>query len=176
MPRSISSALSTELAKTITSVGYLVHITTTTPQRWSNIGQVSWNSQTWADVDFSIDGLQFDIDAALSARLSIQNLDGTAGTLFLADSETISTLTVTVYQFEREALAVADVPKIAVLAIADCEVTPTRVVLQLVEQKSEAAYAPRRRINPTNGFYFATPPGSTIVWGNEILTLEASDG
>lgn len=185
MPRSISSALATELAKTITSVGYLIEIGTTTIRRWSNIGQVTWNSQTWQDVDFSIDGLAFDADADLAARLIIQNLGGIAGEtpstktaaeIFLSSTEHMYDITVTVYQFARGALATIDVPKIAVMAMNDCEIGLDRVSINLMESKSEAAFSPRRRISPTDGFNFATPAGAVIVWENEILTVEPSDG
>jgi hypothetical protein len=185
MPRSVSSALATAIAQKITSVGYLIEIGTTVTRRWSNIGQVSWNSLTWQNVSFALEGLAFDADASLAANLTIQNLAGIAGEspsttkaadIFLSSTEHMYDILVTVYQFERSALAAIDVPKIAILAINDCEIGVDKVKVSLVENKSDAAFSPRRRISPTDGFYFATPAGTVLQWENEILTVEPSDG
>lgn len=176
MPRTVSSALATELAKTITSVGYLVEIGTSTPKRLSNIGTVTWNSLTWSNSDFSVDGLAFDTDQPLTASLAIQNLDGVMGAALLSSSEKMYSTLVTIYQFARGALAAGDVPKVAVMAISTLEVTLARVSLSLVEAKSATSFTPRRRVTPAFGFSFATAPGTTFQWGNEIITLEAPDG
>ncbi len=176
MPRSVSSALATELAKTITSVGYLVEIGLTTPKRLSNIGTVTWNSLTWTASDFTVEGLSFDTDQIISARLSIQNLDGVIGTALLASGEAMYETLVTVYQFARGAVAVDDVPKLAVMAVESLEVTVERATLSLKEAKAVTAFTPRRRVAPAFGFYYAAAPGSSFQWGNEIITLEAGYG
>lgn len=176
MPRTVSSALSTELAKTITSVGYLVEIGTTTPKRLSNIGTVTWNSLTWTNSDFSVDGLAFDTDQPLTGRFAIQNLDGVIGAALLSGAEKMYSTLVTIYQFARGALAAGDVPQVAVMAIATMDVTLERVSLALIESKSATSFAPRRRVTPAFGFSFATAPGTTFQWGNEIITLESANG
>jgi hypothetical protein len=176
MPRTVSSALSTELAKTITSVGYLVEIGTATPKRLSNIGTVSWNSLTWTESDFAIDGLAFDTDQPLTGSLVVQNLDGVMGAALLSSSEKMYSTVITVYQFARGALATADVPKVAVMAIATMEVSLERVSLSLVESKSATSFTPRRRVTQGFGFSFATAPGTTFQWGNEIIVLESANG
>lgn len=176
MPRTVSSALSTELAKTITSVGYLVEIGITSPKRLSNIGTVTWNSLTWTNSDFVVEGLAFDTDQPLTGSLSLQNLDGVMGAALLSSSEKMYSTLVTIYQFARGALADGDVPKVAVMAITTMEVTLERVSLSLVESKSATSFAPRRRVTPGFGFSFATAPGTTFQWGNEIITLEAANG
>lgn len=175
MPRSLSAALQTELAKTITSVGYLLTVGLSTPQHWSNIGTVTWNAINWTDTDFDLSGLDFNADADLAARLTIQNLDGAAGAIFLSATEHLYDIVVTVYQFARGALAVGDVPQIATLAVDDCEITPERVTLSLTDKNVDAQVSPRRRIAPSDGFNFATPAGTILTWGNEIITLEAAD-
>lgn len=176
MPRPISSALATELAKTITSVGYLVELGLTTPMRMSNIGAVTWNSLSWADQDFAVEGLVFDADVPLTGQLSIQNLDGAIASTLLAPAEKMYDTTVTIYQFARGALAAGDVPKVAVMAIASLEVALERVTLALVEAKSATAFSPRRRVTAAFGFNFATAPGTTFQWGNEIVTIASADG
>jgi hypothetical protein len=176
MPRILSSALLTELAKTVTTVGYLVQIGTTTPQRWSNIGAVTWNALAWSDMDFVVEGLEFSSDVDLTARLTVQNLDGVAAALFLSASEHLYNVVVTIYQFAHGALGVGDVPLIAVMAVDACDVGLDKVVLSLTDANVDAAFSPRRRVAPTDGFNFAAPGGTVIAWGNEILTLAPSDG
>lgn len=176
MTRPISGALATELAKTITSVGYLVELGLTTPMRISNIGQVTWNSLTWADQDFSVQGLVFDADQPLVGQLAIQNVDGAIASTLLAPTEKMYETSVTIYQFARGALGLSDVPKIAVMAIASLEVTLERVSLALVESKSATASSPRRRVSPDFGFNFATAPGTQFGWGNQIVTIASADG
>jgi hypothetical protein len=174
--RTVSSALSTELANTITEVGYLVEINLASVQRWSNIGQVSWNAQTWLDRSFEIGGLDFNAESELTARLAIANHDGVAGALFIDPTESMYDLTVTIYQFARGALGASDVPLIATMAVDACRITPDRVTLDLAEVNTDAQFSPRRRIAPSEGFSFATPAGVTIPWGNETYTVEPSDG
>lgn len=183
MSRTVSAALSTQLGNPVTSVGYLVEIVSSgKTRRWSNIGQVTWNSLTWYDVDFSIEGLNFDVEVELTAVLKIQNIAVLAdeivraSELFLDDADKLYDVPVTIYQFEREALAVADVPKIAVMAINDAAMEDELVAVSLVEKKSNAMFAPRRRINAAHGMEFALPPGSQILWEQEILILEPEDG
>lgn len=173
--RTVSSALSTELGKSITEIGYLVQLGLSSVARWSNIGQVSWNSQTWFDRSFQVAGLDFNADSELKARLDIANHDGVAGALLLDPSESMYDLTVTIYQFARGALAIDDVPLVATMAVDACRVTPERVTLDLTESNTDAQFSPRRRIAPPD-FAFATPAGTVIAWGNEIYTVEASDG
>jgi hypothetical protein len=177
VPRVISAALSAQFAQTVTSVGYLVHIGFSSPVYWSNIGTVQYPSggQTWTDKSFSIDGLAFDIDREMEATLTIDNLDGAAASLFLAGDRLYDTI-VTVYQFDRDALASGDAPKIARMAINSADISLKSVNVRLSEQSAQAAYSPRRRINPTDGFYYATPPGATFSWGGSTIILEDSEG
>lgn len=182
MPRDISSALATELAKTITTVGYLVEIGFSSVRRWSNIGQVTWNSQTWQDVDFAVDGLSFDPDAPLSATLTIPNVGIPAGesvypsALFIDPTLALTTIPITVYQFAYGALAVADVPKVAVMAIDGVDFSHAAVRIALAESKDAAAFSPRRKINTTNGFKFATPAGTVIPWQGEVFVAGPANG
>lgn len=176
MLRTLSSALATEFAKSVTQPGYLVQIGLSTPLRLSNIGTVSWNSLTWTASDFTVDGIAFDADQPTSGRLSIQNLDGVIGALLLSASESMYDTAVTVYQFDRGALAADDVPKLAAMSIATLDVTIERVTLALVESQGSSQYSPRRRVSSGFGFEYATAPGSTFQWGNEIFTVGAADG
>lgn len=182
MTRSISSALATELAKTITTVGYLVEIGLSSVRRWSTIGQVTWNSQTWLDVDFVIEGLSFDPDSPLTGTLTVQNLAAPAGEsvraaeIFLDSAVIPANVPVTVYQFAAGALAAGDVPNLAVMAIGGIEFSHQSVQIALEESKGAAAFSPRRRVNATNGFKFATPSDQVIVWENEIFVTSPPNG
>lgn len=172
MTRTTSAALDTELAKTISEIGYLVQVGTLTPQRWSNIGQVSWNSLTWLDKSFELTGLSFNPDEELSATLTISNHDGTAATLFNNPAEHLYDVVVVVYEFARGALSLLDVPLMGTLTVNSCEITPAKVTLQLRDQNTNAKFSPRRRICPAEGFNFATQEGLVISWNGEIYTVE----
>lgn len=176
MPRTTSAALDAELAKAITSVGYLVQVGFVATERWSNIGQVTWNALNWLDRPFNIEGLEFSADSALACRMTIANHDDVAGAKFRATTEHMYDIVITLYQFARGALGVLDVPVIASMVINTCTINPERVSLDLGELSTDAQFSPRRRIAPSDGFNFATPAGTVIPWGNEILTVESGNG
>lgn len=176
MPRTTSAALNTQLGNTVSDVGYFVQIGLSSIQRWSNIGQETWNGQTWLERSFAVSGLNFSSEDDLSATLTIANHDGVAGALFINASEKLYNVSVTIYQFARGALAAGDVPLIATMTIVSCKIKNDTVVLTLGDIKTEAIYSPRRRISPADGFNFATPAGITIVWGGEIYITEPDNG
>lgn len=182
MPRPVSAALATEAAKVITSFGYLVELGLPSVRRWSNIGQVTYDGQTWLDVDFGLDGVSLDPDAPLGARLSVQNLAPAAGESariaeVLVDPAVIpANVTVTVYQFAYGALAAGDAPKIATMAISGIDFAHDVVTISLSESKDAASFCPRRRVNAANGFKFATPVGTVIPWEGEVFVAEAPNG
>lgn len=179
--RTISSALNTELTRNTTSVGYLMNVNfpTASDLNWSNIGAVTWNSISWQDRDFQVIGLNFDVEEQLSATIKIPNLTKSGETLpsdiFLGNDK-LYDAPVTIYQFARGALALADVPKIAYLAINGAKINANEVVLTLGEFKLQGGFSPVRKINNTFGFKFCQPPGTRIVWGGEILVVGEKNG
>lgn len=174
MPKSISVALQAELDKTVTSIGYLVQWNMAPIIRWSDLGDITWNSLIWVSADFKITGLRFDPEKDLEATISIQNLDNTIGALFLTTQ--MADVTVDIYQVSRGALAVVDVVKLGSFAVDKSEIKIDRVIVQLVAMSSLYSFSPRRRIDPYNGFNYAMPSGSVIIWENEIATVEHENG
>lgn len=178
--RTVSSAFNTEIIKTVTSVGYLIDVNfpTASDLKWSNIGAVTWNSVNWLDRDFEVSGLNFDVDDELSCTITIPNLIKAGETypsaIFMGSDKLYET-PVTIYQFARGALAVADVPKMAYMVINGAKITIDKVVLSLGEYKIQGGFSPYRKINNAFGFKFCQPPGTKIIWGNEILTVEERD-
>lgn len=172
--RTLSSALLTELDKTVTEVGYLVQWGTSPVMRWSDLGEITWDSRIWVPVDFTLQGLDFDGEAELSATLTVQNLDSVAAGAFLGAA--VPDVAVEIHQFARGALAAGDAPRIAVMAIDGCEIGLDRVTVRLIEQSALSSFAPRRSIDASHGFRFALPAGTMIAWESELFIAEPEDG
>ncbi|MBL0142665.1 MAG: hypothetical protein IPP91_11330 [Betaproteobacteria bacterium] len=173
MPRKISTALDTELAKTITSVGYLIEMVMSSTLRMSNLGTVSWDGYPWVGVDFSLDNMEASEAGRMTPSLAIQNLDSAMAALFLTDN--MADVRVTCRQFARGALGVADVVTLFTLAVGEARIGLKEIVIQLVPEMN-AAFSPRRRVDPSFGFSYALPRGSQVAWENEIFTTEAANG
>lgn len=179
--RTITPALEAELVRPITSVGYFIHVNfpIAGDLYWSNIGAQTWNSISWLDRDFTVSGLRFDADEVVSANIKIPNMAKAGETLpsdiFMGGDRLYET-PVTIYQFAAGALAVADVVKLAVLAINSAKVSASEVVLSLGELKLQGGFSPIRKINNTFGFKFCQPPGTRVIWGGETLVVGEKNG
>lgn len=174
MPRTITAALAVELAKTVTSVGYLIQINASQILRWSNLGDVTYLGVPWVDVDFAIEGLSWDSDRDPECSLQIQNLDNAIAALFL--NEAMADVTVDLYQFARGALASGDASQLARFVLGNTKIKLDKLEVPLIGQSSLSEFSPRRRIDQVNGFYFALPRGTQLVWENEILIAEPENG
>lgn len=174
MPRAISTGLATELAKTVTRVGYLLQINGSEIRRWSNLGDVTYLGVPWADVDFEITGLRWDADRDPECQLRMNNLDSAAAAWFLL--EPLADVTVDLYQFAAGALADGDAPQIARFVFDGMTVRLATLEARLTAQSSLYSYSPRRRVDSSNGFSYALPKGTQITWGNEVFIVEPEDG
>ena len=170
MPRTITSALQTELSKQITSVGYLMQINGSQILRWTDIGDVTYNSVPWVGVDMDITGLKLDPDRDPECDLSVQNLDSAVAALFL--TEAMADVTVDLYQFARGALATGDAAYMFKLVFDSMQIKVDRLTAHLSAYSSLYAFSPRRRVEVSTGFSYALPRGTQIAWGNEIFIVE----
>lgn len=174
MPRTLSTATQNALGATITSVGYLVDIVVgATTLRLCDIGPVTWNGNAYTSADMKISGAGFSADSSFSGdfTISLQNLDNVAGLLFT--SVRLADCSVTVRQFERSAIAVADPALMATMAISGADIGIDRVTLRLVASESSYLFAPRKRVDAAHGFKFATPDKTRIVWGYEVFIVNS---
>lgn len=170
MPRVINAATQTEYNKTVVDIGYLVQFTMSQIVRWCTYDTVNYAGVPWIQFDFKVEGLRFDPEREPEATLRAQNLDNAVSGLF--QNEAIADAAVDIYEVVPLALAAGDAPKLARLYVNGCEITRTEIILKLVSARSAFAVAPRRRIDPSEGFSYAIAPGSQIPWGNEILIAE----
>jgi hypothetical protein len=168
MPRVISTALQTEHDKTITRVGYLLSITmATSVLQLSNIGDVTWNSKLFINSDFNVSG----IGGGSDGRLTIQNLDKLVGDVFA--SMDMSNVTCDVYYVAPSAVALSDVKQLGKYSFGDCDIGLDILQVQLIALN---AFSPRRRIDPSFGFYYAMPDGSKITWEGETYIVGQERG
>ena len=174
MPRAVSAALQTELSKTITRLGYLLSFSTTPPLRLCNVGAVEWNGLIFIEYDFTLEGAGYDVNGSNPCTLRIQNLDDAVAALFsLAD---FSAVTCDVWQIAPAAVATADAARLGRYALGECEIGVDWMRLQLEPENALAAFSPRRRVDPSYGFYHALPEGSKIAWENEVYIVGGDRG
>lgn len=173
--RTITSALQTEFDETVTSVFYLIQITGTQILRWSNGhgDDITFQGVPWIDMDFDITGLSFDPDKDPECGIKVNNMDG-AVAAFLR-TEPIAECIIDIYQMARGATADDDIPMLVRMVFGDCEIGPDFLSGSLLGYASRYAFSPRRRVDPYNGFNFALPRGTKIVWGTETFILEPID-
>jgi hypothetical protein len=168
--RTISAALTAENAKTITELGYLVRFSTPSPIQVCDIGTLVWNSMTFIKFGFKIPGLGGSVDAAQEPSFTAQNLDNSIGAeLMNAD---FSKVICDVWQVSRNATAVSDAVRLGRFMCNGCSITNERIEMRLLAENSLDSFSPRRRIDPYNGFYYALPDGTKIVWENETYMAE----
>lgn len=174
MGRTISPTLEAAIAATITSIGYLVFLDFPgLPTRWSNLGTVVWNGNTYNAADFQISGVSLGAEEPLSqASLRVQNLDNSAGALLLGNA--VANVPVTIYQFSSGTLGASDVPTIGTWEIAGAEIGLDFATISLRPDKARKLYAPTKRVDPAFGLSMATPPGAVVQWGAEVYVLGES--
>lgn len=177
MPRTISAALQIEFDKPVTRIGYLLAFATSPALRLCDLGTVDWNpgdgTKVFAQYDFDVSGLGGEDGGPLDGRLSFQNLDNAiAATLLAAPVPT----SVDVYQVAPSATTTADVKRVGRYSLGNIELDPTRLQVSLIAEKSSAAFSPRRRVDPLNGFSYAQPVGSKIAWENEVYIVGSDRG
>jgi hypothetical protein len=173
MPRPLSGPLVTALAQVITGVGYLVQWNMAGNPRWSDIGDLTWNSVVWAATDFTVSGLTWDVDIDQSCTIKVSNVGNAAGALFLGQN--MADVTVDLYQYERSATASGDIAKLVQLAVDSVEIALDAVTIRLIAQSSMNAMSPRLPIDPANGFKFGMAAGKVIPWGNEVFNIQSED-
>lgn len=173
MGRSVTTRLAGQLNNPITNVGYLVRWNMDAPLLWSSIGAVTWNGMIFSDQDFTLDGLSQDPDVDFTATMNVQNIDLAFGSLvtvaFMPD------VTVDIWQFERGALGILDVPKLCRLACGPISFDYKQAQISLINQPSYSSWAPRRRVDPTFGFNYSVPANSQLAWENEILIIQGEN-
>lgn len=176
MKKTISTALATEIAKPVTSPGYLVEINFSTPFRISSRGDINWDGKVWITWGFDVQNL--DTDAArssLQGSLNLLNTDLSLSTLVL--NEGIADRSIKIWQFYGETPGLFDPQPYFFGAGDEAAIDPTsgRCTITLMQSGGVTLYAPRSYITREAGFNFLPAVGTIIHWGGEQFRLERED-
>lgn len=164
--RTLDAALITELGLTVTRPGYLVSIGFSTPQYFSTLGDVSFDSKTWYGASLKVEGLQRATKTGRTAMLRFGDSDHAIAALVL--NEGIADRAISIYS------VYAGAPTHAVLelnAVGDaCEIGDL-VGISVIEFATVKAKIPRRRISADTGFNYLIPSGSGIFSNGSVYWI-----
>ncbi len=168
--RTLSSAINTATAGTVTTPGYLVEIDFGTVLRLSSRGDQSWNGYTWTGGRIGkISGLQWDGKGQQAGSIDLINSDLAMGALVL--NEGVADRSVKIWKFYADSPATGD-PVAVFDGVADAaDIGPDKVSLALLSQNGRTLSAPRRFIGPGIGFNHLAPAGTKITWGGQTYEL-----
>lgn len=168
MPRTVSGATQTEIAKAITQPNWLISIGYGTPVYYSSTRQVTFDGYTWVpnNIQVSISPDQN------SGSIKIQNVDYVEGGL-ISGEDGISDIAIKAYKFYGISATppAADVEKLFD-GVGDTDQGNLRwVTITLKPAKTTASNHPFIRCTKEIGFSYLPPDGLTFSWEGEQLTL-----
>lgn len=167
--RTLSAALITELGLTVTRPGYLIEIQYSTVLRLSTLGDISWNSYSWAGADAVVSNLSQDGKGFAAAALAVGNTDLVMGALVLNNGA--NDVPVNIWAVYAGATALADPVQVFSGVTNGASIAADKVQFQLVAQGRQTLESPRVFISQLSGFSFLKPAGSTVPVGGETFTL-----
>lgn len=168
--KTLSAALLTQLGLTVTQPGYLVQLGyTPTPLRYSTLGDISWNAQTWIGNDVKVSGLSTDGKGSSSAGLRIGNTDLAIGTIALAQGA--NDIAVDIWAVYAGATATGDPVQVFSGVLNGADIDAAAATFTLSAQSNSTLSSPRKFINQLNGFSQLKSAGSTLRWGTEAFPL-----
>lgn len=171
--RTLTGAMDSAVASTVTAPAYLVEILWTTPLRVVTAGQLTaWNSRTWVPYAFTVSGVaQAKEDAKVSIKIGNTGLEISA----LVLSEGAAGQRVKVWQFWGASPATAD-PVLVFSGLLDgADIADDTVILHAVSAGGIGLYAPRRLICAEQGFSVLPVPGTVINWGGKQFELKTGE-
>lgn len=180
MSRDTTAGFNSALDQTSTATGYLVQLelpgSPTVSLRWSDLGALSYDGQSWSEQDMTVGGYGATIEGFGSKEmtLEVQNLDSAIIALLLGS--TVYDMPVTIWQMARGIGSPDAAPKLARMVVDGAEMGFAFVKLKLLPIAQRYAFAPFRKVDAANGLANATPEGTRIPWGNELFILETYRG
>jgi len=167
--KTLTPALITELALSVTRPGYLVQLGYSAALYLSTMGDISYAGQAWSGANVKLSGISADGAGAGKASITLGNSDGAYGALVL--NEGASDIDVVIWAIYAGATTTGDAVQVFSGVTDGADIDADKVTLQLASQKNKTLYCPRVFISkPT--FNFLQPAGTKIVVGNETFTLE----
>ncbi len=135
--------------------------------RICSFGTTTWNSLVWTGANFIADSFAGDGKAG---RVSLWDPDAAFRTLALGGG--IRNRRVTAWQAQFPALDAGD-PNMIFYGVGDTvHCAQGRTEITCARLNSGVLLAPRQRISPATGFNFLASPGTTIQWGDVVVTLQ----
>lgn len=148
---------------------WLVEMHFTTVQRWSSMGTVSWNGQTWAARDMRVENLAVQA-FRLTGTLVLGNADDDIGTLLLTQGA--QDRRIVVYGYDAAALSAAGDALwlgAAVGSAAQISETEARIALR---HRTEFVQSPRTYVTPLAGFTQLLPADTVLRINGIDMRLE----
>lgn len=176
MTRTVSSQVSTEVVKPVTSPGYLVEIIfpdPVAPLRVSSRGDTQWDGRFFRTYDFKVMGLDSTAQNSIQTGVVVfQDTDNSVGELVLAWG--IGDREINVWEFYSDAaLGTSDTVYLGQMRGADASGSETMTVtINLIMNNMATLYSPRTYLTKENGFNFLAPAGQILQWGSEKLILQ----
>ena len=171
--RTLTSAVTSAAALTVTAPGYLVEISFATPLRYSTRGTLTWDSKTWTAYDVRVSGIAWDgASSGLTGSLAIGNADLAIGQSVL--SEGVAGRAIKVWAIYGDSPAASD-PVLVFDGIGDGATIPEvgAVTIDLQQSGGTTQFCPRTYLTPEAGFSFLPTPGQIVVWDGETVRLDA---
>jgi hypothetical protein len=156
--KNLSAALSAALGAPVQRPALLIEAGFATVRRWSSFATVAWNGNTWAAEAVDVQGLQVQ-PLRVAGTLVLNNLDGVAGALVLAEG--VQDRSFRIWGYDAAATALADVVWLCDAVGAGAEVDDAEVAITL-RHRSEFTFGPRTFVNPYNGFTQLQPAGTVL--------------
>lgn len=156
--KSLSAALAAALGAPVQRPALLIEAGFNTVRRWSSFDTVAWSGHTWVAEAADVQGLQVQA-LRVQGTLLLNNLDGVAGALVLAEG--VQDRSFRIYGYDAAATALADVVWLCDAVGAGAEVDDAEVSITL-RHRSEFTFGPRTFVNPYNGFTQLQPAGTVL--------------
>jgi len=173
--RTLSSALLTALASTITQPGFLVVIEFGSGTlRFGSRGTVTVDGVTYTGVDLEVSGLGADAKGEQKGQVRIGNTDGAIGVIILGEQN--ADWAVQVYVYDAAATAAGDPVLIFAGTGSGATIDERSCAIDLTTARTSTQLLPAEYITAEQGFSYLPPAGMRIPAGNEIYILKPGRG
>jgi hypothetical protein len=166
--RTLGSGLGAAIARTITEPRFFLEIGFATPVRLTTDVTQSWNSQTWTEAQFSVNGIRW--DGSISQQVSIDIYDPLNAIAALALNEKLTNRDVKLWIFQRGDTSAGNVLQLPPLKGNDYSGKEFRVTI--------TAGIAQERVIPGRTYRSLVPDilfaeDETVYrWGNGTITLK----
>jgi hypothetical protein len=168
--RTLNGALTTAYGAAVQKPAWLVELTLTQTYRYCSHAQVTWNSQTWLQMDVDVSGLQVGA-MSVTGSLVFGNADDAFGALALNEGFVDKRIRIWGYDASIASPTV-DTPVLlcdAVGGAVDIGADRVRVALR---DSTEYLIAPRAIVAPEFGFTKLLQSGSTLTINGITFTIQ----